>query len=522
MAQVQNVLLVMCDQLRADYLSCYGARTLETPHIDRLAASGIRFDRAFASAPVCGPSRMSFYTGRYTFSHGATWNFVPLPAGERTLGDYLRPAGIRTAVAGKTHHAPDLEGIRRLGLSPGKGPGYWIAEGGFEPYARDDGIHPDGKPSPHDAYNAYLVSEGYPGPNPWHDYANSALDENGEIASGWRLRNARKPARIPDALSESAWTVDRAIDFIREQGDAPWCLHVSFIKPHWPYIVSAPYHDMFGGEDCPPPVRSSSERETTNPIWKGFQSHPENVTFSRDEVRCHVIPAYMGLVKQLDSHVGRLMAALAEAGRSRDTLVVFTSDHGDFLGDHWLGEKEFMYEASVRIPFIVVDPSDGAARGAATEALVEAVDLVPTVLAALGQSVPTHILEGRSLASILRGQTDWPREAVFAELDYAIYPTARRLGLGPRDARMVMVRTRDWKLVHFGPEFPPQLFDLANDPDELVDLGTEAAREPVRRELYDRLFEWMRDRRNRVAMTDRTVESRANPADAGGVTIGVW
>ena len=522
MTAVRNILFIMCDQLRWDYLSCYGARAPLTPNIDRLAEGGMRFDRAYVTAPVCGPSRMSFYTGRYTFSHGATWNFVPLPAGERTLGDYLRPAGIRTAVVGKTHHEPDIEGIRQLGLSPSEGPGFWIAEGGFEPYARDDGIHPDGGGIRHAPYNAYLRAKGYDGPNPWHEYANAALDESGGIASGWLLRNARRAARIPDELSESAWTVDRAIDFIDEQGGEPWCLHVSFIKPHWPYIVSAPYHEKFGPEDCPAPVRSDAERNTANPIFRGFQNHPESRSFSKDEVRSNVIPAYMGLVRQVDAHVGRLTAHLRTAGRADDTMIVFTSDHGDYLGDHWQGEKEFMYEQGVRVPFIVVDPSSGARRGNQSAAMVQGVDLVPTFLEALGLPAPNHIVEGRSLLPLLRGKNEWPREAAFSELDYAIYPTARKLGLGPREARMAMVRTDRWKLVHFGRDFPPQLFDLRNDPNELVDLGTDAAEQSTRDELYGRLFEWMRERRNRTGMTDEAVENWPSPAEAGGVTIGVW
>jgi arylsulfatase A-like enzyme len=521
MSQVRNVLFIMCDQLRADYLSCYGAKRLQTPNIDALAARGTRFNRAFVAAPVCGPSRMSFYTGRYTLSHGATWNFVPLPVGERTLGDYLRPAGVRTAVVGKTHHEPDVDGMKWLGLSPTEGVGRWVVEGGFEPYARDDGIHPEGKPARHTAYNAYLHGKGYAGANPWHDYANAALDERGELASGWLLRNAHRPARIPDELSESAWTVDRAIDFIREQGESPWCLHVSFIKPHWPYIVSAPYHDMFGREDCPAPIRCEAERGDANPLFKGFQEHPECVAFSRDEVRLNVVPAYMGLVKQVDVHLGRLLAHLEASGRARDTLIVFTSDHGDYLGDHWQGEKEFMYEQGVRVPLIVVDPRSEAPRGAASEALVEAVDVVPTCLDALGVPVPTHIVEGRSLLPLLRGG-DGTREAVFSELDFAIYPTARRLRLGPREARMLMARTARWKLVHFGKAFPPQLFDLRDDPLELADLGADPGKKAVRDELYLLMFDWMRERRNRIGMTDEAVNRRPSPAAAGGVTIGVW
>jgi arylsulfatase A-like enzyme len=425
-------------------------------------------------------------------------------------------------VVGKTHHEPDWEGIRRLGLSPEEGNGFWMAEGGFEPYARDDGIHPDEKPARSAPYNAYLSRNGYPGSNPWHTYANAALDESGAIASGWLLRNAHRAARIPDEHSESAWAVDRAIDFIREQGEQPWLLHLSFIKPHWPYIVSAPYHQMFGPDDCPAPVRSDAERGEVNPIFKGFQQHPWCAAFSKDEMRRNVIPAYMGLVKQVDVHLGRLFAGMEASGRMRDTLIIFTSDHGDYLGDHWQGEKELMYEQGVRVPLIVVDPSDDARRGVSSTALVEAVDALPTILDTLDQPAAPHIVEGESLTSLLRGSAQGPREAVFSELDFSLYPIARKLGLGPRDARMVMVRTAQWKLVHFGRGLPPQLFDLRNDPLELEDLGTDPARAEIRSELYDRIFEWMRGRRNRIGMTDEAVNRWPSPAAAGGVMIGVW
>lgn len=523
MPAVRNVLFVMCDQLRADYLSCYGAKAPATPTIDALAARGTRFERAFAAAPVCGPSRMSFYTGRYTLSHGATWNFVPLPVGERTLGDYLDAEGIRTAVVGKTHHQPDREGMKRLGLDPAHGPGRLLGEGGFEPFARDDGVHPRGLNRRHQAYNDFLRRNGYGGENPWHDYANSGLDEKGELATGWLLRNSHRPARIPDELSETAWTVDRAMDFIREQGDKPWCLHVSFIKPHWPYIVSAPYHDRYGRDDVPRPVRSATERQDANPVVMGFQAHPEAAAFSRDEVRLNVAPAYMGLVSQVDAHLGRLMSFLEQSGRAADTLVIFTSDHGDYLGDHWQGEKELMYEQGVRIPLIVADPTAMSGAGQVRSELAEAVDIVPTILDALGLPVPTHVCEGRSLMPLVRGgSAGWQREAVFSEMDYAIYPTARKLGLGAREARMIMARTARWKLVHFGKALPPQLFDLHNDPMEFEDLGRAPGKQSVRDELYGHLFDWMRNRRNRIGMTDAAVEQRPSPAGAGGVMIGAW
>jgi arylsulfatase A-like enzyme len=131
MANIKNILFIMADQLRWDYLSCYGHPHLKTPNIDRLAAKGVRFDRAYVQSPVCGPSRASYYTGRTVFSHGATWNQVPLPIGELTIGDYLRPLGMTTAVVGKTHMTADIEGMARLGLNKTTDIGCLVSQPGF-------------------------------------------------------------------------------------------------------------------------------------------------------------------------------------------------------------------------------------------------------------------------------------------------------------------------------------------------------------------------------------------------------
>src|SRR5918993_235338 len=167
MSAIRNILFIMCDQLRADYLSCYGHPSLATPNIDGLAARGMQFTHCYAQAAVCGPSRMSFYTGRYVFSHGATWNAVPLDAGERTLGDYMRAAGLRAAVVGKTHAVADREGLTRLGLDVRSGTGRLIAEAGFEPYARDDGLATENSLARADSpYNEFLTARGYGGWSP--------------------------------------------------------------------------------------------------------------------------------------------------------------------------------------------------------------------------------------------------------------------------------------------------------------------------------------------------------------------
>ena len=195
MGQVKNILFIMADQLRADYLGCYGHPSIETPTIDALAKRGVLFSRAYCQSPVCGPSRMSFYTGRYVFSHGATWNNVPLRLGELTIGDYLRPLGYRVAVVGESHFEPDQEGMARVGLTSSSEQMTLFSQGGFEPWERDDQLHPDQSVDPNLAYNVYLRAHGYDGENPWHTYANSAEGPDDEILSGWYMRNARLPAR---------------------------------------------------------------------------------------------------------------------------------------------------------------------------------------------------------------------------------------------------------------------------------------------------------------------------------------
>ncbi len=524
MGQVRNILFIMCDQLRADYLSCAGHPSLQTPHIDGLAGRGVSFSRAYCQSPMCGPSRMSFYTGRYMTTHGATWNGVPLRVDEWTLGDYLRPLGLRVALAGKTHMAADGVGMARLEVNPHSERGTLIAECGFEPFDRDDGLRPGiGEPEEH-AYERFLRAQGYTGDNLWHDVANSAERSDGKILSGWQMRYADMPARVKEEHSETAYMTDRALDFIEEAGDEPWCLHLSYIKPHWPYVAPAPYHKIYSVDDVLPANRDAAERIDPHPVYGAFLNHEDSVNFQRDEVRERVIPAYMGLVKQIDDHIGRLLAALEEAGRLDDTLIVFTSDHGDYLGDHWLAEKELFHEESVRIPLIVADPDPAAnwTRGNIEDRLVEAIDLLPTFVDALGGQAQPHRLEGRSLLPLIRGRSapEW-RNAVISETDYAFRQARLDLEVAPEAARGWMLCTERWKYVHWE-GFRPQLFDLENDPKELRDLGGDPAFVDVRIDLNEDLFDWLRGRRTRVTISDEEVARRTAGSKKRGYLFGEW
>jgi arylsulfatase A-like enzyme len=509
--KAKNVLFIMCDQLRWDYLSCAGHPTLQTPNIDGLAKRGVRFTRAYVQSPICGPSRMSFYTGRYMQSHGSNWNGIPLRVGEMTMGDYYRPLGVRTALVGKTHMTADKEGMERLGVDPKSIIGVRVSECGFDPYERDDGLHgrgPDGgyvqeRPP---RYNIYLNEKGYGGDNPWHDWANAALGENNQLASGWAMHNARKPARVKEEDSETPYMTRRGMDFIREAGDEPWCLHLSYIKPHWPYIAPAPYNAMYSKKDVIPVVRSEEERRDPHPVLRAFMGHLISKSFSRDQM-------------------GVLFKFLEDNGYFENTMIVFTSDHGDYLGDHWFGEKELFHEPSVKIPLIIYDPTESAdaTRGTTCDNLVEAIDLAPTFLEFFGSdpAQQSHRLEGRSLIPLLHGQkpAQW-RSHVISEYDYSIqYGGA--FDAAPRDERLFMVADKDWKYIH-AIGYRPMLYDLRNDPQELHDRGADPALGSVRKRYADVLAEWGLRLSQRVTRSEAQIKGARGRALRRGILIGVW
>ncbi|MBS29069.1 MAG: phosphonate monoester hydrolase [Alphaproteobacteria bacterium] len=523
MGKLRNVLWIMADQLRWDYLSCYGHPHLETPHLDGLAAKGVRFNKAYVQSPICGPSRMSFYTGRYVRSHGATWNGFPLRVGEPTLGDHLREIGAECVLVGKTHMIPDTEGMARLGIDPESMIGVHTAECGFTPFERDDGMHPEGYYDINPNYDQYLRDQGLGGENPWEEWANSAQGDDGELLSGWLMENSNKPARVPEEHSETPYMTTRGIEFIEQAGDKPWLCHLSYIKPHWPYIVPPPYHDMYGADDVIPAVRSNAERMTDHPVYRAWQNHRVCKAFSRDEVRERVIPAYMGLIKQLDDQMGRLFAYLKETGRMEDTMIVMSSDHGDYLGDHWLGEKDLFHDASARIPLIIYDPREeaDATRGTTSDALVEGIDLAPTFLELMGGEAKPHILEGRSLVPILEGrQTEWRKYAI-SEYDYATRQSRAELEIDQADARLLMIYDGRWKYI-LAEGFRPLLFDLENDPDEVVDLGAEPEHEAIRAELHEALFAWARQHHTRITRAPEQVNRMSAGGEPPGIQIGFW
>src|SRR5436190_1863570 len=379
-----------------------------------------------------------------------------------------------------------------LGIPPESMIGVHVAECGFEPYERDDGLHPTGRPRP--KYDEYLRQQGFEATNPWEHWANSGATDDGSLQNGWLLVHADKAARVPDEDSETPYMTRRAMEFIAgaEKDRAPWCLHLSYIKPHWPYIAPEPYASIDTAATVPPPIRSEHEKQSAHPIFAAYMDMRYSRNMARDEARNNVIPTYMGLIKQIDDQMGVLMQFLERRGLLDTTMIVFTSDHGDYLGDHWMGEKDLFHDQSAKIPLIVIDPSDAAnsTRGTVNDALVEGIDLAPTFIEYFRGKPPDHILERRSLKPLLHGAApaDW-RKVIFSEYDYCMQEVRLKLNQPIERCRLFMVFDGRWKYIHAS-GFRPMLYDLETDPEEFLDRGDDPDCAGIIARLQAELFDW--------------------------------
>lgn len=535
MVTKKNILFIMLDQLRADALSCYGNSLVDTPHIDRLATRGVKFSRCYIQGTSCGNSRASYYTGRHVRSHGASWNGWATRTDELTLADHLGACGLNTYLMGKTHMKPDLAGMDRLGIEPQSELGRFISNAGFSQGERDDGLHTVGSGGGYGgvepAYFDYLRRQGYHASNPWAQYANAMEDEAGVLRNGMFLKHGHLPARVDKIHSETAYTTDRAIDMISQMGADSWCLHVSYIKPHWPLAAPAPYHQMYRGMDLPKVNKCVAEKQNPHPLYHAFMQQTHSKTYAQDSRRDHALPTYYGLVKEIDDNLGRLFESLDKCGESDNTLIVLSSDHGDYFGDHWLGEKDLFHDPVTRVPLVVMDPTPAAdgSRGTTCDELVCAIDLVPTLVEWAGGTPQWQWLEGQSLVPILHGpspknaatNTQFIRPYVVAECDYSAMDFASELGRNSYNSRMTMLFDGRYKYIHcLG--FSPMLYDLQEDPQERVDLGRDQDYSVVRSQLTEQMVDWSAGLKNRVTGSESMAEQRKGKSDQQGILIGYW
>ena len=376
-----NVLFITADQWRGDCLSCVGHPAVRTPNLDRLAGEGALFTRHFAQATPCGPSRASLHTGMYAFNHRSVTNGTPLDARHKTLAGLVRAAGGDPVLFGYTDTSADPRAL------PPDSPWLRTYEGvapGFRVELR--------LPEAEGAYFEHLARRGY---------GRLAYDE--VYGAGFE-----RPAPFRAEDSVTAFLADRFLTWLEGQGGAPWFAHVSFIKPHPPFVASEPWYSAVSPGDVPPPVRAGTpELEAMLHPWLAVHlasaaaADPVRRTWIDGESLGRLRAVYFGLIAEVDHHVGRMVAELERRGDLGRTLIVFSADHGELLGDHWMLGKAGFFPQAFHVPLLIRHPS--GVRGRRVSAFTEHVDLMPTVLEALGLPIPRQC-DGHSLSGFLTGR----------------------------------------------------------------------------------------------------------------------
>jgi arylsulfatase A-like enzyme len=503
MSKPLNIIFITADQWRGECLSALG-HMVQTPNLDALAREGVLFRNHFANAVPCGPSRASLHTGMYLQNHRSGTNGTPLDARHTNWAKEVRAAGYDPVLFGYTDTSIDPRGtdaddpwLRTYeGPLPGIRP---LVMMGDRPKAWVDWLKAQGIPVPKDIRYAYAHRA--PGP----DYEDGAP--------------VPKPLAYPADKDDTAFLTDRCIEYIRDAKD-PFTVHLSILRPHPPFIAPEPYNAMYAPPDVPQFVRAQRpDDEGVQHPWLAHQLSRRLFRAPADEKKLRRLKAvYYGLMSEVDAALGRLFAALKGKGVWDSTLIVFTSDHGEQMGDHWLLGKCGYFDASYRIPLIVRDPrpqADGSC-GATVERFTENVDIMPTMLDALGLDIPVQC-DGRSLAPFLRGQppSNWRSEAHW-EYDFrdpADDTAEKRLDLTLHQCTMNVVRSARYKYVHFT-KLPPLFFDLERDPGEFVDRSRDPEYLPLVLEYAQKLLSWRMNHDEQtlthIALTgDGPVERRA-------------
>lgn len=437
----RNMVLIHTDEHVWSFLGCMGNVEVRTPHLDALAAGGMRFDAAYACSGVCVPSRASLLTGRYPVGHGITCNVQELAESERTLGHYLAAAGYRTGYFGKTHYGGHDDDMARDGWQESF---IWQQQ-----------------------YNAYLRAQG----------VAASYPEGRQVRHpGMRYWNVGT-SEIPGEHYFEKVIADQAIAFVRRHRQEPFFCFVGNIAPHGPFTPPRPYDRMYAPESLTlEPTGSWSPVNKPPAFVRWVEQNRKYVNAA--ELRLYLAHIY-GLITLVDDQVGRIVRALQEEGLYDQTLIVFTADHGDFSSAYGIiGKSWCMDDRLMRVPLIVSHPG-WRGQGRVSAALTENVDLVPTLLEYAGVAVPPAV-HGRSLLGLLEGRTATHKSQVFGHNYF--YDSTDSL-------RQTMLRQGRWKFVQ-SHNFKGELYDLENDPrelDNLIDRPEQAGRV---RAMRDDILRW--------------------------------
>ena len=495
-----NVLFITVDQWRGDSLSCVGHPLLETPTLDALAARGVLFRHHFANTAPCGPSRASLYTGMYAQNHRSILNGTPLDARFTNVALLAREAGYEPALFGYTDTSVDP---RTVAADDPRLSNYEGVLAGFDPVVNDPEIL--GNP----AWAAWLASKGVEVPDNPQDLYQPLPDFPGATEHGatWA------PTRFAAEHTETAFMVEELTSWLDARpAGVPFFVHASFIRPHPPFRNPEGYHDLYSADDIGPftghPTREAEM--AVHPLNAVSISVPGVGSAETDLDRRQQRATYHGMQREVDDQLGRLFAYLRDTGLDADTLVVLTSDHGEMGGDHWLTEKLGYWDEAFHIPLIVVDPRAEAdsTRGGQIDEFTESVDVLPTILDWIGVAIPDQC-DGRALTPFLHDDSTPERWRDAVHWEWSFNDPENRfsemlLESPSEHCTLNVVRTREWKYVEFAtdsPVMPPLLFDLVNDPQQLVNLADDPAHVGDVLDGVRRLLRW------RMRHDDRTMST---------------
>ena len=455
-----NILWICSDQQRSDTIGAPGNSHVRTPNLDRLADDGVAFTRAYCQTPICTASRASFLTGCYpstihVFRNGNAY----FPQGPELVTRTLADAGYDCGLVGKLHLSA-ADG--RVELRPDDG--YRVFKWSHHPTPETYW------PTEAHAYQQWLSDRGVT----WSTAYGS------ESVPGYTIQESYRPG-IAAENHQTTWCAEEAIAFLSEQRSGPWLMSVNPFDPHPPFDPPAEYLAKMDVESMPLPLFRPEELQTQLD-FVGIDHQTETPRSPLDYDARRMVAAYYAQIELLDDQVGRMLKALERTGQRENTIVIYTSDHGEMLGDHGLLLKGCrFYEGAVHVPLIISWPRR-IVNGLRSDALVELTDIVPTLLEAAGLSVGSHI-EGRSLLPMLTGAS--PREVHrdFVRCEY--HDALAR----PNASHANMLFDGRYKLVTYHGHSAGELYDLESDPHEFENLWTEPSMLALRSELIERLFD---------------------------------
>lgn len=503
-----NILLFITDQHKAEHMGAYGNKIIKTPHLDALANQGWRAENFFVATPICMPNRSSLMTGRMPSVHGVRHNGIPLPLDSVTFTDKLREAGYQTALIGKSH-LQNMTGIgpvpKAANLPDTEGEARRYAEGNYSqewgPFWRENPNHDLNTPF----YGFERVNLAVDhGDKVWGHYWRWLEQEHPEIAKLAGPENAIPTpefelsqfnqawrTRVPEELSVSRYLGDRSKEQLREyaQSEQPFFLMCSFPDPHHPFTPPGKYWDMYHPDeiDLPESFHACKDYPVTPAIqWlyqlreeqKAVKTTPALFACNEREAR-EAIALNYGSITQIDDVIGDVIQELEQQGLAENTIIIFMSDHGDYLGDHqllWKGPIHF--RSLIRTPFIWMDPTQPTLK-ANTNALTSTIDVAATILDRVGLT-PYNGMQGKSLLPLMKGETEKLRDTLLIEEE------GQRVIFGfDRRVRIRTTITERYRLSVYDGSDWGELYDLQMDPLELQNLWHNPAHQETKKDMLE-------------------------------------